>query len=166
MGNEKMYSKVESKNLEFKEAKTNSYLKTVSAFSNYRDGDIVFGVKDNSREIIGISNPEKLKLDIENAINDNISPHPVFTLFIEEIEGKKVVVLHVIKGVKPPYFYKRQAYQRQNTTTIEVDNVELQQLILKGSNISYEDMPSEVNEKLSFELLKEKLASKNYQKII
>ena len=34
----------ESKDLEFKETITNSFLKTVSAFANYRDGKIIFGI--------------------------------------------------------------------------------------------------------------------------
>ena len=37
----------ESKDLEFKETITNSFLKTVSAFANYRDGKIIFGISDN-----------------------------------------------------------------------------------------------------------------------
>ena len=35
----------ETKKLEFKETITNTFLKTVSAFSNYNGGEIYFGVK-------------------------------------------------------------------------------------------------------------------------
>ena len=54
----------ESKDLEFKETITNSFLKTVSAFANYRDGKIIFGISDNG-DIKGISNPVQACLDIE-----------------------------------------------------------------------------------------------------
>ena len=38
----------ETKTLEFKETtETNSFLKTVSAFANYSDGKIIFGVCDD-----------------------------------------------------------------------------------------------------------------------
>ena len=37
----------ETKNWEFKESITNTFLKTVSAFANYGDGEINFGVKDD-----------------------------------------------------------------------------------------------------------------------
>ena len=37
----------ETRILEFKETITNSFLKTVSAFSNYDGGTILFGVDDN-----------------------------------------------------------------------------------------------------------------------
>ena len=38
--------KIENKYLELKETKTTSYLKTVSAFANYNDGEIRFGIDD------------------------------------------------------------------------------------------------------------------------
>ena len=37
----------ETRILEFKETITNTFLKTVSAFSNYNGGTILFGVDDN-----------------------------------------------------------------------------------------------------------------------
>ena len=43
----------ESKDVEFKEKITKSYLKTVSAYSNYKNGKIIFGIND-SGEVIGI----------------------------------------------------------------------------------------------------------------
>lgn len=43
----------ETKNLEFKEKLTNTFLKTVSAFANYGSGKIKFGIKDDG-SIVGI----------------------------------------------------------------------------------------------------------------
>ena len=40
----------ESRTLEFKEEITNSFLKTVSAFSNYGGGSIVFGIRDDGSQ--------------------------------------------------------------------------------------------------------------------
>ena len=37
----------ETRTMEFKETVTNTFLKTVSAFSNYNGGMILFGVDDN-----------------------------------------------------------------------------------------------------------------------
>ena len=44
----------ETRTLEFKETITNTFLKTVSAFSNYDGGIIIFGV-DDDRNIKGLS---------------------------------------------------------------------------------------------------------------
>ena len=48
---------------------TNSFLKTVSAFSNFGTGKILFGVADDGA-VIGIDNPDQKCLDIENRITD------------------------------------------------------------------------------------------------
>ena len=41
----------ETRTLEFKESITNTFLKTVSAFSNYDGGTILFGVDDDGNII-------------------------------------------------------------------------------------------------------------------
>lgn len=46
----------ESKTLEFKEMVSGTYLKTVSAFANYGDGEILFGVSDDG-EAVGLEDP-------------------------------------------------------------------------------------------------------------
>ena len=43
----------ETRIIEFKETITNTFLKTVSAFSNYNGGEIYFGIDDNGNVKIG-----------------------------------------------------------------------------------------------------------------
>lgn len=143
----------ESKDLEFKETITNSFLKTVSAFANYRDGKIIFGISDNG-DIKGISNPVQACLDIENKINDSISPIPSYSLSIDE--NTQTITLNVKEGFFKPYFYKSKAYQRNDSATIEVDRIELNRLILEGQNMNFEDIPSKAQD-LSFSVLEQKL---------
>ena len=53
----------ENKNLEFKSAVTNSFLKTVSAYSNFGEGMILFGVNDDG-SVCGIKNLQQTCLDL------------------------------------------------------------------------------------------------------
>ena len=53
----------EHKRLEFKSTITNTFLKTVSAYSNFYGGEIVFGVNDDG-SVCGIDNPDQVCLDI------------------------------------------------------------------------------------------------------
>ena len=53
----------ESKEIEFKEKISKSYLKTVSAYSNYKDGKIIFGINYNG-EIILLEKVTENKLNI------------------------------------------------------------------------------------------------------
>ncbi len=55
----------EHRELEFKESITNTFLKTVSAFANYGNGKIIFGISDDGR-YVGIENTKQACLDIEN----------------------------------------------------------------------------------------------------
>ncbi len=71
----------ETKTLEYKAEITNSFLKTVSAFSNFCTGQIMFGIADDGT-VIGVDNPDQKCLDIENKINDSISPKPDYSLSI------------------------------------------------------------------------------------
>jgi len=47
--------RIERDELEYKQSVSNTFLKTVIAFANYRSGEIVFGISD-AGEIIGVSN--------------------------------------------------------------------------------------------------------------
>jgi len=154
----------ESRELELKATITNTFLKTVSAFSNYNTGKIIFGVDDNGK-IIGLENIEELCLDLENKINDNISPKADFK-FIKDTK-KNIITLIVEEGINKPYLYKGKAYKRNDTSTVEVDKIELSRLTLLGLNLYYEELKAR-NQNLEFSILKkeleEKLSLKNFSK--
>ena len=143
----------ETRTLEFKETITNTFLKTVSAFSNYDGGTIFFGIDDDGN-IKGLPDVKRSCLDIENKINDSISPQPNYTLEIQNID--QTIKLTVKSGVQKPYLYKSKAYKRNDTATIEVDTLEFSRLILEGKNIRFEELPCKEQE-LSFEILYNKL---------
>jgi len=130
----------ETKQFEYKEKITNTFLKTVSAFANYEGGEIIFGVSDDG-VVKGFSNPTSTCLDIKNRINGNISPQPEYTLRIIESDG--TISLIVKPGVNKPYLYRSKAYKRNDTATIEVDTLEFSRLVLQGKNIKYEELPTE-----------------------
>ena len=142
----------ESKFLEYKEKVTNTFLKTVSAYANYGTGKILFGLKDDGT-IVGINNAQKVCLDIENMINDSISPQPDYSI---EINKKSVITLTVREGLNKPYLYKSKAYKRNDTSTVEADRLEFTRLILEGKNISYENLKAE-KQKLTFKVLERNL---------
>ena len=142
----------ETRTVEFKETITNTFLKTVSAFSNYDGGEIIFGIDDNGN-VKGIPDAKQSCLDIENKINDSISPQPDYTL---EIQNDNTIKLTVKSGIRKPYLYKSKAYRRNDTATIETDTLELSRLILEGKNIRFEELPCK-EQTLTFEVLHRKL---------
>lgn len=126
---------------EYKSAITNTFLKTVSAFANFGDGKILFGVADDGTTV-GVEDPSAACLAIENRINDSIQPRPDFRL---ELNRKtKVVSLYVYEGADKPYLYHGKAFRRSDTATVEVDRVELQRLTLIGTGKYYDQLPSKM----------------------
>lgn len=146
----------ENKTLEYKREISNSFLKTVSAFSNFTGGKIVFGVNDDG-ETVGIKNIKNSCLDIENKINDNITPNPDYTIEVNDPDN--TITVNVNMGESKPYLYKGKAYKRNDTATIEVDYLELSRLILEGRRMNFEELPSS-NQDLDFDVLKNKLIEK------
>lgn len=145
-------------NLELKKEITKTFLKTVSAYSNYNDGQIIFGRDDNG-DLVGIDHVEDECLRIENMINDSIDPAPSFKIEVEKIEEKTIIVLNVMKGRDTPYYYKGKAYKRSDTSTLEVDRFELRRLAIEGINMDHEEKRAS-SQSLNFNKLESKLKEK------
>ena len=143
----------ETRTLEFKETITNTFLKTVSAFSNYDGGTIIFGVDDDGN-MKGLSNVKQACLDIENKINDSISPQPDYILEVQN--NDQIIKLIVKAGLQKPYLYKSKAYKRNDSSTIEVDTLEFSRLVLEGKNVRFEELPYK-NQELTFKFLQHQL---------
>jgi ATP-dependent DNA helicase RecG len=148
----------EKYNLEFKEEVTKTFLKTVSAYANYNDGKIIFGIGDDG-DLIGLDYVQDECLRIENMINDSIEPVPNFKIKVEKIDDKTMVILNVKKGRDTPYYYRGKAYKRSNTSTLEVDRYELRRLAIEGINMAYEERKAS-SQSLEFNKLESKLKEK------
>ncbi|MEN6293841.1 MAG: RNA-binding domain-containing protein [Methanobacterium sp.] len=150
-----MYPVKESLRVELKRELSDTFLKTVSAFANYGDGKIVFGVSADGT-IVGVVDTEKFRLQLENKINDSIFPRPEFSLKTVELEGKAIVELSVGKGQNAPYLYSGRAYKRSDTSSTQLDSSELRRLSLDSSSMTFDQLTSQ-EENLSFKILEREL---------
>ncbi len=144
--------KRKTKDVEYKETVSKSYLKTVSAFANFNDGTIIFGIADDGK-VVGIKNPVEECLNIENQINDSIKPKPDYSLKPNE---DNTITLKVYKGLETPYRYNGKCYKRNDSSTIEVDTLTENRLVLEGINLSFEELPSK-NQECTFDILSKNL---------
>lgn len=138
----------ESKNIEYKAClpdKSIKYMKTVVAYANGSGGKIIFGVKDDTREIIGIDDDKIFKtMDaITNAISDSCEPviYPVVTL--QSIEDKTVIVVEINRGNQTPYYIKslgrdQGTFIRVAGTTRPADENRILELLFEGKNRSFD----------------------------
>lgn len=156
------YKKVETTNIDFKvdleKEKPKSWLKSVSAFANTKGGIILFGIDDKTREAKGVNDVKKATEKISELINARIEPLPRYELNYFEEDGKDFIELDIGDGPITPYYYiadgRKEAFIRSGNQSIPAPAHILQNLILKGKNITFDSLPSEYNVgDLSFTLL-------------
>lgn len=97
-----------------------------------------------------------MKTRIENTINDKIKPRPYYEIISEEIHGKEIIIITIYNGENMPYTLNDIAYKRMDTSTIPVERLEYETLILRGRNLTFEIMEFEGG-KLRFSYLEKKL---------
>ena len=167
------YKKVETTNIDFKvdleKDKPKSWLKSVSAFANTKGGIILFGVDDKTHEEKGIADVVKATEKISELINARIEPLPRYELNYFDENGKDFIQLEIGDGPITPYFYvadgRKEAFIRSGNQSIPAPAHILQNLILKGKNITFDSLPSEYNVgDLSFTLLTATIKDKTGKK--
>ena len=129
--------------LEIKRPK--SWLKSVSAFANGEGGTLIFGISDDD-QIIGLEDAESDAEKISEEIKTKLDPVPVVNLEYKEIDGKRLILLHVYSGQETPYYYigdkQRLAFVRIGNESVTADRIQLKALVLKGSGRTYDSLPS------------------------
>lgn len=146
------YKSIEATQLDYKlsleTAKPKSWLKTVSAFANTQGGHILFGVSDDTHTALGLDDPQSVASKIAELIAAKITPAPRYTLstFPSEDGQKLCIDLAVQNGPSYPYYYvndkAREAYVRHGDRSDLASDFELNNLILKGINKTFDSMPS------------------------
>ncbi|MBQ7477558.1 MAG: putative DNA binding domain-containing protein [Selenomonadaceae bacterium] len=143
----------EGEDLEYKVSEPKNrdkYLKTVVAFANGRGGKIIFGVADETLEVIGMPQDEIFAImdAITNAIVDSCEPRIIPRISIMPVEDKSLIVVEIPSGMMPPYYIKSQGaikgvYLRVAGTTRQAESYQVQELILTGSNRSFDQQVTE-----------------------
>ena len=131
---------------QLEEKKPRSWLKSVSAFANTHGGHLIFGVKNEPRTVAGLADPQTVISKASELIKARIDPAPRYMVQVVEIEGKVCVDLEVQNGPAYPYYYAadgvRVAYVRHGDQSVEATARELNELILKGMNQTFDALPS------------------------
>ncbi len=135
-----------------------SWLKSVSAFANGEGGTLIFGISDDD-EIVALVDAEGDADKISEEIKSKLDPVPAVNLEPKEIEGKKLILLHVYPGQETPYYYigdkQRLAFVRIGNESVVADRTQLKSLVLKGSGRTYDSLPSSYKfEDMAFSKLK------------
>ena len=156
------YERAETSNIDFKEMleerRPKSWLKSVSAFANSKGGIILFGVEDTTHKLIGLDNINQVAEKVTELINTKVTPLPRYEIntFVED--GKDFLELKIGDGPATPYYVvldgRKEAYIRSGNQSMVTPEHVLNNLILKGKNLTFDALSTEYNIKdLSFTLL-------------
>ena len=108
----------ESRRLEFKESppKGDQIARTVVAFANGAGGKLIFGVRNEPRQIFGIPEEELFALEekVSGHIFDRCTPAIIPEIYIQAVEGKHLLVVEIFPGSQKPYYLKSKG-KRQGT---------------------------------------------------
>lgn len=134
-----------------------SWLKSVSAFANGIGGMLLFGVNNDGKPV-GLENAQGDAEAISRLIRERITPLPQFVLTPLRENDKDILALSVSSGRTTPYYYKadggREVYIRVGNESIIAPDYVLNELILKGTNRSFDALISDVRKAdYSFTLL-------------
>ncbi len=144
---EELLSEHEGKTIEFKESTRalGGILKTIVAFANTAGGTVVIGVKDKTKDLIGLSDILLEEERIANVVNDSISPHIFPEIEIQSIRGKELLIIRVPHSVGP-HFIKSEGsekgvYIRFGSTNRVVDEETLDALRLLAKRVAFDELP-------------------------
>lgn len=134
----------ESNSLEFKESfnwlSKDKYAKSIAAFANNRGGYLVFGVKNQPRELTGLQSENFETIDeekITSYLNGVLSPEIQYEKFTLQLKGKTVGIIHTYKAQNKPVICTKtdgelresDIYYRYNARSEKIKYPELKILI-------------------------------------
>lgn len=140
----------ESRILEYKRQlpDNESIAKTVIAFANGDGGQIIIGIDEKNRAIVGLDS-QTIDMVMERlpvSLADRIAP-PLFPqIFQKNIENKEVLIIQVFPGNQKPYYIASEGidkgvYIRVGAHTRRAAGETLEELRLMRSRTGYDEQP-------------------------
>ncbi len=156
----------EGKTLEFKRdlSSPQNVLKTLVAFANSAGGQIIIGVNDRTKAVMGVENPLDEEERLGNIIADGIAPRLVPDVEMCTIEGKTLLIVNVYPSSSRPHYLKsvgREAgvYVRLGSSNRQADRELIDELrrAVEGRSFDEMSMPELSTADLDLELIERSL---------
>jgi predicted HTH transcriptional regulator len=137
----------EGKTIEFKEncRPLRHILQTMAAFANTAGGSIVIGVRDKTKDIVGLTDPLADEERLANAIADGIRPLLAPDFHIHSWRDRQLIVVSVPHTVGP-YYVRAEGpeagvYIRLGSTNRRAGPEMIAELRRRARNISFDEQP-------------------------
>jgi ATP-dependent DNA helicase RecG len=140
----------ESRSIEYKKEASSlkKIAQTIIAFANGIGGEIIIGVEDRSRKVVGLTagTVEDLLNRLPVSIADQVLPPMIPLVYTRTMSGKEVVVVQVYPGMQKPYYLAAEGvvkgvYIRVGAHTRRAEGGELEELALFSRRMTYDETP-------------------------
>jgi len=142
---ERLLDQWEGDTLEFKREMPASadLAKLVTAFYNTRGGTIIFGVADEARQLVGVTNPQGIEGGIVNILRARCSLDVMPAIEVLSFQGKEFVVVTCPQGAHKPYLASGETrpYVRIGSSNREAQDAEVRRLYVEGHEGGFEALP-------------------------
>ena len=145
---EEFLKQEEGKTLEFKEntSSLEKVIKTIIAFANTSGGVILIGIKDRTKEVIGLKNIIKEEEKLANSIADSITPTLIPNLQFLSYRKKDILMITVTHSLGPYYLkskgYKKGIYIRLGSTNRIADDLIIEDIHRMKKHTSFDELPN------------------------
>lgn len=140
----------ESKNIEFKESlpkDSEKYVKTIIAFANTQGGQLIVGIEDKTRTVVGVDDTEVFKImdQVANAVSASCTPQIIPNITFQSLDRKTIITVSVSPGANRPYYLKSKGKEhgtfiRVGGTSRQADPDKIKELELEGARISWDEL--------------------------
>lgn len=164
---EELLTKNEGKILEFKEntKSLQKIVQTIVAFANTAGGTLIIGIKDKTKDVIGLANVLEEEERIANAIADSVSPLLIPSLQLHTWRDRDLLLISVPHGFGPYYIklkgIEEGTYVRFGSTNRLADATTILEIQRLKEHKYFDEQPNfdcTVNE-INFDLAKELFAN-------
>ncbi len=146
----------ESETIELKEIVVEDIKKEIIAFANCKGGKLYVGVSD-SKEIVGVDNPDMSIQQISNMVRDCIKPDVTMFIHYDVVvaEGKQIIAVDIGRGTNRPYYLAKKGlrpegvYVRQGTSSVPSSDTAIRLMIKETDGDSFEELRS-LEQELTF----------------
>lgn len=142
-----LLAREEGKTLEFKRdcSSLEPIVRTVIAFANTAGGSILIGVRDQSKEVVGLKDPSREESRLCNAFADMIRPQLIPDISVVSYRGLSLLLI-TVPHLKGPYYLsslglEQGAYIRLGSSNRAADPDMLEELKRQALHGSYDETP-------------------------
>jgi ATP-dependent DNA helicase RecG len=100
----------------------------VCSFLNTQGGTLIIGVKENG-QIVGVDSAGQKAAEIQSHLLEKISPKAAWSVNIDEVGGKALIVIDVPQGMESPYVYDSRIFIRKGSKTVAAIGEDINALI-------------------------------------